>query len=138
MQICDIKIIFISYLNGRVVMDVAPSTRRCIVQVTLSKRINELLVLAVLERGPAHGYQIALSVEQRTGGAFSFQHGTLYPILHRLETDGHVRGTWGGEGRRRKTYELTDAGRAELAEGAAELERQFRVLLELFGGTHAA
>lgn len=107
-------------------------------QATLSKRINELLVLAVLERGPAHGYQIALSVEERTGGAFSFQHGTLYPILHRLETDGHVRGKWGGEGRRRKTYELTDAGRAELASGAAQLERQFRVLLELFGGTHAA
>ena len=107
-------------------------------QVSLSKRINELLVLAVLERGPAHGYQIALSVEERTGGAFSFQHGTLYPILHRLETAGSVRGKWGGEGRRRKTYALTDAGRAELAAGAAELERQFRVLLALLGGNHAA
>ena len=107
-------------------------------QATLSKRINELLVLAVLERGPAHGYQIALSVEERTGGTFSFQHGTLYPILHRLEADGHVRGKWDWEGRRRKTYELTHAGRAELAAGAAQLERQFRVLLELFGGIHAA
>ncbi|WP_420438202.1 PadR family transcriptional regulator [Candidatus Palauibacter sp.] len=111
---------------------------RRIVRASLSKRINELLVLAVLDRGPAHGYQIALSVEERTGGAFSFQHGTLYPILHRLETDGHVRGTWSGEGRRRKTYALTDAGRAELAAGAAELERQFRALLALLGGNHAA
>ena len=107
-------------------------------QVTLSKRINELLVLAVLERGPAHGYQIALSVEERTGGAFSFQHGTLYPILHRLEAEGRVRGQWGGEGRKRKTYEITSAGRAELEAGAAELERQFRALLALLGGTHAA
>ena len=61
-------------------------------QITLSKRINELMVLAVLEHGPAHGYQIALSVEERTGGTFSFQHGTLYPILHRLEDEGRVRG----------------------------------------------
>ena len=107
-------------------------------QVRLSKRINELLVLAVLERGPAHGYQIALSVEERTGGAFSFQHGTLYPILHRLEAEGRVRGEWGGGGRRRKTYEITDAGRADLAAGAEEMERQFQVLMRLLGGTHAA
>ena len=44
----------------------------------------------------------------------------------------------GRGGRRRKTYELTDAGRAELAAGAAELERQFRALLALLGGAHAA
>ena len=107
-------------------------------QITLSKRINELLVLAVLDHGPAHGYQIALSVEERTGGAFSFQHGTLYPVLHRLEVEGRIRGKWQREGRRRKTYHLTKAGRAELAAGASELERQFRALFGLLGGTHAA
>ena len=107
-------------------------------QITLSKRINELLVLAVLEQGPAHGYQIAMSVEERTGGIFSFQHGTLYPILHRLEADRQVRGAWSGDGRRRKTYRITPAGRTTLREGATDLERQFAVLLELLGRTHAA
>ena len=107
-------------------------------QTTLSRRINELLVLAVLEAGPAHGYQIALSVEERTGGVFAFQHGTLYPILHRLEAEGQLRGEWHGEGRRRKTYRLTAAGRKTLKEGAAGLEEQFTVLLKLLGGTHAA
>ncbi len=107
-------------------------------QVTLSKRINELLVLAVLDQGPAHGYQIALAVEEQTGGSFSFQHGTLYPILHRLEADGRLRAEWHGTGRRRKTYEITGAGRAELAAGAAELEVQFRALLGLLRGCHAA
>ena len=102
-------------------------------QTTLSRRINELLVLAVLEAGPAHGYRIALSVEERTGGVFAFQHGTLYPILHRLEAEGQLRGEWHGEGRRRKTYRLTDTGRRTLNAGAAELEEQFRVLLELLG-----
>jgi DNA-binding PadR family transcriptional regulator len=108
------------------------------VQITLSKRINELLVLAVLESGPAHGYQIALSVEERTGGLFAFQHGTLYPILHRLEAERRVRGEWQGEGRRRKTYHLTAAGRKTLKAGAAELEEQFTVLLELFGRNRVA
>ena len=107
-------------------------------QIALSRRINELLVLAVLERGPAHGYQIALSVEDWTGGRFAFQHGTLYPILHRLEAEGRVHGEWYGEGRRRKIYRITSAGRATLRAGAAELEEQFRALLKLFGGSHAA
>ncbi len=107
-------------------------------RTTLSKRINELLVLAVLERGPAHGYQIALAVEEWTDGLFSFQHGTLYPILHRLEGEGHVRGEWYGEGRRRKTYRITESGRVIFKAGTAELEEQFRALFALFGRTHAA
>ena len=107
-------------------------------QITLSKRINELVVLAVLEQGRAHGYQIAMSVEERTGGIFSFQHGTLYPILHRLEADGQLRGEWSGDGRRRKTYRITAAGQTTLREGAEDLERQFAVLLELLGGANAA
>ena len=106
--------------------------------ISLSKQINELMVLAVLEHGPAHGYQIALSVEERTGGTFTFQHGTLYPILHRMEGEGHLRGTWHGEGRRRKTYRITSAGRAKLKAGASDLEQQFRALLGLLRGTHAA
>ncbi len=107
-------------------------------QITLSRRINELLVLAVLEAAPAHGYQIALSVEERSGGLFVFQHGTLYPILHRLEAEAKLRGEWHGEGRRRKTYHITAAGRATLQAGAAELEEQFRVLLELVGPNRVA
>ncbi len=107
-------------------------------QANLSKRVNELLVLAVLDRGPAHGYQIALSVEEDTGGAFSFQHGTLYPILHRLERDGRVVGDWGTARRRRKTYTITETGKAQLEAGSEELEQQFRALLELLRGSNAA
>ena len=108
-------------------------------QANLSKRINELLVLSVLQRGPAHGYQVALSVEEETGGTFSFQHGTLYPILHRLEAEGLVAGVWGGGDRRRKTYAVTDAGRAFLDAETEALEREFGVLLRLLRkGPHAA
>ncbi|MDR2453415.1 MAG: helix-turn-helix transcriptional regulator [Bifidobacteriaceae bacterium] len=41
----------------------------------------------------------------------------LYPLLHRLEANGYVEASWGvaGNGRRRKVYAITPAGRAQLA-----------------------
>jgi PadR family transcriptional regulator PadR len=108
-------------------------------QSNLSKRINELLVLAVIDEEGSHGYQIALRVEERTGGRFTFQHGTLYPILHRLEKEGRVKGDWQDAGRRRKTYRLTAAGAARLREEVSTLREEFGALLELFDGVdHAA
>jgi PadR family transcriptional regulator, regulatory protein PadR len=84
----------------------------------VGRRINELLLLSALRRSPLHGYQAALEVEQRSGGYFRFNHGTLYPILHRLEADGLIAGGWTNpeEGRARKEYALTEAGRTHLYE----------------------
>lgn len=92
----------------------------------IGRRLNELLILSQLERSPLHGYQIVLEIEARSGGYFSFNHGTLYPILHRLEQEGLIAGTWSdpAEGRARKEYALTEAGRAYLA----ELTKGWRVL----------
>jgi PadR family transcriptional regulator, regulatory protein PadR len=76
-----------------------------------AKGLHELLVLGVLRGGARHGYQIALDVEERSGGRFVFQHGTLYPILHRLEREGLIVGRWEeAAGRRRKAYRVTAAG----------------------------
>lgn len=82
----------------------------------LGRRVNELLILSALRRAPMHGYQAALEIEQRSGGYFRFNHGTLYPILHRLEQDGLIAGEWSDpqEGRARKEYALTEAGRTYL------------------------
>ena len=79
----------------------------------LTRSCNEALILASLSAGPRHGYQLALDIEKRGGGLFKFNHGTLYPILHRLEKDGFIRGAWSdeGPGRKRKSYALTDKGR---------------------------
>jgi DNA-binding PadR family transcriptional regulator len=79
----------------------------------LSRSCNRILILSILAGGARHGYQLALELEEKSGGAFRFQHGTLYPILHKLESDGLIRGDWlhEGSGRRRKCYRLTDAGR---------------------------
>ena len=79
----------------------------------LTRSCNEALILASLRQDAKHGYQLALDIEQRGRGSFRFQHGTLYPILHKLEKKGLIRGAWskGSKKRKRKSYELTSAGR---------------------------
>lgn len=82
----------------------------------LSRSCNETLILATLASGPHHGYQLVLELEEKSGGVFRFKHGTLYPILHRLEKEGVIRGEWLDEvsKRKRKSYRLTPAGRQHL------------------------
>jgi len=82
----------------------------------LSKHFNEALILSSLQSGPKHGYQLALDIEERSGGRFGFKHGTLYPILHKLEKEGLMEGAWSDEGQRgkRKRYQLTRDGKAYL------------------------
>lgn len=76
----------------------------------------DLLLLAVLTIGPAHGYQIAERLRRRSEGAFDLPEGTVYPALHRLEARDWIRSSWRVEaGRRRRVYELTGPGRRQLA-----------------------
>jgi len=84
----------------------------------LKKGSTELLILALLEGRPRHGYDLAKLVESRSGGRLNLRVGSLYPILCRLEDKGLLTGRWvekPGE-RRRRFYRLTPRGRAELAE----------------------
>ena len=81
-----------------------------------ARDINELLILSTLRSEAKHGYQIALDVETDSNGLFRFRHGTLYPILHRLEGEGLIRGSWSkGGGRRKKVYALTGKGEGHLS-----------------------
>jgi DNA-binding PadR family transcriptional regulator len=105
---------------------------------TLLRDVNELLVLSSLRDGAKHGYQIALDVESDSGGMFSFQHGTLYPILHRLEKDGLISGAWSrGGGRRRKEYTLTPRGRSALDGRSRTLGDIVARLLQVVRGAEA-
>lgn len=75
------------------------------------------LLLAALESGPKHGYAIITAVQERSGGALELRTGTTYPALNRLERTGLLSSRWESVGeRRRRCYELTDAGRSALAE----------------------
>lgn len=72
------------------------------------------LLLAVLEPGPLHGYAIIAAVQQRSGGVLELRTGTIYPALNRLERTGLLSSSWQSSGeRRRRCYELTDAGRLD-------------------------
>jgi PadR family transcriptional regulator PadR len=74
------------------------------------------LVLAILAEGDSYGYAIIKRVTELSGGHLQWSDGMLYPVLHRLERQGLVAAKWGAaeNGRRRKYYRLTKAGRAQL------------------------
>ncbi len=75
------------------------------------------MLLACLDREPAHGYRIIELMREASGGVFELAEGTIYPALRRLEREGLVASTWttGPGDRRRRTYSLTARGTAELA-----------------------
>ncbi len=75
----------------------------------------DLLLLAAVGAGPAHGYAIVEQLRDRSGGTFDLAEGTVYPALHRLEQTGLLRSRWStAAGRRRRVYELTSRGRSAL------------------------
>ena len=83
----------------------------------LKRGSAELLILALIEQRPRHGYEISQLIEQRSDGAISFHVASLYPTLYRLENRGLIEGRWvekAGQ-RRRRYYRLTPAGRKMLA-----------------------
>jgi len=88
------------------------------------------LLLAVLVDSPGHGYELSRRVEARSEGELGVPEGSLYPALHRLERNKLVDSTWSSlEGRRRRIYRLTAAGRRSLE--ASRLEWQaFAIAIE--------
>ncbi|WFE52008.1 PadR family transcriptional regulator [Micromonospora sp. WMMD1155] len=77
-----------------------------------------LYLLKLLDDGPKHGYELIRLLEDRFLGLYAPSAGTIYPRLQRLEAEGLVSHTAAGG---RKTYDITDAGRAELRQRAGEL-----------------
>ncbi|MEO5534609.1 MAG: PadR family transcriptional regulator [Pseudolysinimonas sp.] len=73
-------------------------------------------VLAILVEEPMHGYQIIRAIEDRSHGMWKPSPGSVYPTLQLLADEGLVTADESGG---KKTYSLTDAGRAE-AEAALE------------------
>lgn len=76
----------------------------------------DAMLLAALEDGPRHGYAVIEHLRTASGGRLNLPTGTIYPALHRLEQAALVCGSWSvAGGRRRRSYQLTAAGRRELA-----------------------
>ncbi|HEY1601153.1 MAG TPA: helix-turn-helix transcriptional regulator [Pirellulales bacterium] len=75
----------------------------------------EMLMLEVISNGRSYGYEIVQTVLSRSGGRFELKEGSLYPALHRLERQKLLSASWAEfEGRRRKYYDITPAGRSWL------------------------
>ncbi|MBV8166290.1 MAG: PadR family transcriptional regulator [Alphaproteobacteria bacterium] len=85
----------------------------------------ELIVLAALAPGPAHGYAVIEEIRRKSGEAFDLPEGTIYPALHRLEEAGLLSSRWvtADSGRRRRVYALTRQGTRALAERKAIWEQ---------------
>ena len=78
----------------------------------------DLLVLKILSRRPrVHGYAIMTAIQDMSGEVLRAEEGSLYPALHRMEEDGWIRAEWitKDTGRRARLYELTAAGKKQLA-----------------------
>ena len=72
----------------------------------------DLLLLAVLSDGAMHGYAVIDHLREKSDDTFDLPEGTVYPALHRLESGGYLSSEWSVvQGRRRRTYRLTDRGR---------------------------
>jgi transcriptional regulator len=105
----------------------------------VKKGSAELLVLAMVEERPRHGYEISKLIEARSEGALSFHVASLYPMLYRLERRGWVEGRWvekAGQ-RRRRYYKLTAEGRKVLVRQRS-VWRQFMVALDRVAGISEA
>lgn len=97
----------------------------------------DLMVLKTLEAlGPLHGYGIARRIEQVSENLLQLNQGTLYPALLRLQQRGWINSEWGTSenNRKAKFYQLSPAGRRQLAVEAKNWERISGVMARLLGG----
>lgn len=105
----------------------------------LKKGSAELIILAIVEARPRHGYEISKLIESLSGGRLKFHIASLYPLLYRLEERGWLQGRWvekAGE-RRRRFYSLTPVGTRVLAR-QRENWRSFVTAIDLITGARHA
>jgi PadR family transcriptional regulator PadR len=73
---------------------------------------DSLLLYLISESGRIHGYRLIKEIRQRSEGFFKFREGTVYPALHKLESDGLILGEWQVQpnGQQRRYYRITERG----------------------------
>src|SRR4029434_1505446 len=103
------------------------------------KGAGDLVVLAFLNDEPRHGYELAQLIEERSGGALTFNFASLHATLYKLEERKWIQGRWvekaGQRGRR--YYKITDEGREVLAAQRKEWRLFFELIRDLAGVRYA-
>lgn len=100
----------------------------------------EMIVMAALTAGPAHGYAIIQEIRSRSAGEFDLPEGTIYPVLHRLELAGLLDSHWtiAETGRKRRVYALTRHGKNALMDHQATWRRFINAVGGLLQGVEHA
>jgi PadR family transcriptional regulator, regulatory protein PadR len=100
----------------------------------------DLIVLAALSKGPAHGYAVIEEIRRKSRQAFDLPEGTIYPALHRLEHAGLLVSHWttAESGRRRRIYALTRRGERALAERRAVWQQFSDAIGSLLAGPRSS
>jgi len=98
----------------------------------------ETLVLSVLRRGDAHGFEILQRLEAAGSGALKLKEGSLYPALYRLEAAGMIKGKWedgatSRRGPRRRIYSLSKKGRHRFDHARNEFQQFITVIGGILG-----
>lgn len=96
----------------------------------LSSKDLQLLILALLDERPAHGYELIKTIEERSGGFYSPSPGMIYPALTLLDEIGHA--TIEQEGSR-KLYRITPDGQSHLASNRAAADAILAALSRIGG-----
>ena len=93
------------------------------------------LVLTILSKDESYGYAIIRDVRELSGGAFEWTDGMLYPILHRLEEQKLIKSRWreSETGRKRKYYQLTNAGKKAMKAHREQWNTVHAVLQQAWG-----
>jgi len=97
------------------------------------------LILSILAEADSYGYAIIQRVKELSGGNIAWTDGMLYPVLHWLEDNGHIRGRWmkSESGRRRRYYSLAPTGRKALRQQKAQWNVVTSTLQQLWRPQHA-
>ena len=99
----------------------------------LQGTLDLLILTALARRGPMHGYGVVCHIQQVSKGMLEVEEGSLYPALHRIEQAGWIHSEWGvsKNNRRAKYYQLTPAGRKQLAREERKWERLTAAVAEV-------
>jgi DNA-binding PadR family transcriptional regulator len=100
-----------------------------------------LLLLAALQDGPSYGYQLVERINAKADGVLTWQEGTIYPVLHRLEKQRLIGAQWKpaakGSARKRKYYTLTAKGKSHLAAAATRWNALHALVAHFTGAAYA-
>ena len=95
----------------------------------------EMLILKTLTLGAMHGYGIAQHIQQISRDVLQVEEGSLYPALQRMQLKGWVSSEWGQTPTRRRAryYQLTAAGRQQLAQEVSDFARVLEGIQRVMG-----